>query len=511
MPFLPQPAVSAETDGVQSALPPQTEAEQTVAACLADLAPEQPVAVRRRAALIVGKYTSESAGRALAAALRDTDAIVRRNALVSTGEASEHLRHNGMAVLRCLADPDVTNRRLASSLAPHCLPHTGGLACTPLSRREWEGLYRRQGAAEKAEITRLLDAALGDSDPAVRKNALAAARFYPADFSLSHLRPFFVSPCREERTAAWRLFVGNTQATPAEISGLLRQLAESPVPDERRVFFDIVGDAPRSCARNALLSLMEAPEVAEAAQAMAAYCRFYGLATPPPPHKSREAFAEQLFAFVRHPQVPPPLRAELARSALQLEPSAAPSIACDQSLPGTVRAAAWQHRAAGGNMRVPLGELLEKLTQEKDPGCQRVIFQIIAEQYGDGLAPEHWRALLDSASAEVRASAVTLAGEGHSAASRIDLVREALLDDNDEVRLRAVRIIARLKPDGWVDDMLATLEDPAPALNECAALALTAPALRSLPHIREALAAYLPRCRNQFVRNRIRTVFGADK
>lgn len=509
MPFLPQPALSVETDGVLSALPPQTGAEQTVAACLADLAPEQPVAARRRAALIVGKYASESAGRALAAALRDTDAVVRRNALVSTGEASEHLRRNGMAVLRCLADPDVTNRRLASSLAPHCLPHTGGLACTPLSRREWEGLYRRQSAAEKAEITRLLDAALGDSDPAVRKNALAAARFYPADFSLSHLRPFFVSPRREERTAAWRLFVGNTQATSAEISGILRQLAESPVPDERRVFFDIVGDAPPSCARNALLSLMGAPEVAEAAQAMAVYCRFYGLATPP--HKSREAFAEQLFAFVRHPQVPPPLCAELARSALQLVPSAAPSIACDQSLPGTVRAAAWQHSAAGGNMRVTLGELLEKLTQEKDPGCQRVIFQIMAEHYGDGLAPEHWRALLDFASAEVRASAVTLAGEGHSAADRIDLVREALLDDNDEVRLRAVRIIARLKPDGWVDDMLATLEDPAPALNECAALALTAPALRSLPHIREALAAYLPRCRNQFVRNRIRTVFDADK
>ena len=55
------------------------------------------------------------------------------------------------------------------------------------------------------------------------------------------------------------------------------------------------------------------------------------------------------------------------------------------------------------------------------------------------------------------------------------------------VRCRAIQLLGQLRPDGWIDDLLATLDDPDAAIADAAAMQLRSAAARKDPRVAPAL------------------------
>ena len=138
------------------AVPPsyaETE-EETITKCLQDLG-SADVKVRRRAVLILCKYTRNSVYRQLVPLLSDPDEKVRQSIVVGFIESRMMLREATLPLTRCLADSNVHTRRMVSS--------------SLLNRLIFDLSYNDNlSIKDKAIIT----GALKDKDAQVRKNML---------------------------------------------------------------------------------------------------------------------------------------------------------------------------------------------------------------------------------------------------------------------------------------------------------------------------------------------------
>ena len=76
---------------------------------------------------------------------------------------------------------------------------------------------------------------------------------------------------------------------------------------------------------------------------------------------------------------------------------------------------------------------------------------------------------------------------------RLQLMQDACLDDDVEVRVYGLREIGLLKPDGWDEMLLASLEDPEEKIQQIAAEGLSR---FPTEKIQNALREYLPNCKD---------------
>ncbi len=181
----------ALTGSVNSAESLKTETElETITKCIEDLASDA-VDIRKRAILVLGKYSNPLAVRAVIAALSDDEANIRRSALISLTE-KRLPREAASAVLLLLADPDVHIRRITSSYLPQIMRFN------PLGRRS-------RPTSEQTATTNASDVivqAFQDDDATVRKNMVSNYRLFRNIVSSSTLASLLRDSDRDVRILA---------------------------------------------------------------------------------------------------------------------------------------------------------------------------------------------------------------------------------------------------------------------------------------------------------------------
>ncbi len=141
----------------------QNESEiQTITKCLDDLN-SSSVEIRKRAVMILGKYSNPAAKNAIVKSLRDVDANIRRSALVSITESRPLPPNSRNSVLTMIGDKDVHIRRIASSYIPDIM----GINRTFI---RISGTFRLNQFS--AELKLIIQKAFKDDDNTVRKNMI---------------------------------------------------------------------------------------------------------------------------------------------------------------------------------------------------------------------------------------------------------------------------------------------------------------------------------------------------
>ena len=136
-------------------LPVYSETEdETITKCIADLS-SNDVKMRRRAVLILCKYTRNSVYRQLVPLLNDPDEKVRQSIVVGFIESRMMLRDATLPLMRRLGDTNVHTRRIVSS--------------TLMPRLVFDLSY--SGNLGRSDM-KILRGALNDKDATVRKNML---------------------------------------------------------------------------------------------------------------------------------------------------------------------------------------------------------------------------------------------------------------------------------------------------------------------------------------------------
>lgn len=498
-------APAATTAAVPSASQNESEAE-TIVRCLRDLR-SSDVEARRRAAMIIGKYRVPAAQEAVIACLRDSDAVVRRSALVSLTEEDRMIspvaRHE---VFRLLSDPDVHIRRIASSMLGEISVGLGRVVVMPGRPGPLRpGVPVPPGTAGNAAVdaenreallaAQALNEALGDDDASVRRNVLSAARFYPGVLDRARLERFFSDPSVEIRVLALQAYASLAGPEDERVDALLPLLddADPRVREELARTGARLGAAGtailRTLSRDAVLGVrIEA-------------VRLYAAQQDP------EALP-LLTDLIRDETVPVDERAQLLQ-VLNVYPNAAGPVYDElaDNGPAALRATAIRMlgtgRIAGAKER-GVAFFIDCLDDDSDAVVQAA-GAVLQQRQGE-LSTAALRQLLQKRNPEARKLALRCTAQ-LTPEEAGELLLDACLDESVPVRQQALQLlVARQIPD-WRDILMVSLEDSNAAIQQTAAEGLMR-AVRE-PAVRAALTSYLERCTEPYLKQRLEQLLAA--
>ena len=103
--------------------------------------------------------------------------------------------------------------------------------------------------------------------------------------------------------------------------------------------------------------------------------------------------------------------------------------------------------------------------------------------------------------ADVRRAALSLSA-GFSLEQRKELLFNALLDEDDSVRVEALRLVASLRPPEWKQILCDSLDDHSAPIAVAAARGLL-PVVGNDDAVADALKKYLPRCQDAALRRQL--------
>ena len=456
--------------------PVATTTAATLAQCQKELQPDQPVELRRRATLVAGKYLTVEASRLLAQCLQDEDAVVRRNALVSIGEEQFHLRQNEKGVLGCLLDPEVNIRRLASSLLD-------------------EVMVAMTSAQTSEELPNVINSALQDEDAEVRRNVLVALQNRVVSLDGRVLVPFLQESSPETVVLAIMPYL-MSDAPPEEQCKTLLPLTARP---EREIRLALAEELEFS-TEPALMELFQTLAKDEVAEV-----RSYALACLlrlAPEDDSLFPAVRQLLA---DDSVADGSRVRLLEAlrgfpAEQSWPVLEPLLM--RSQPERLRLTAWQILLARKELQesLPTDRLIREFLAEPTPTIRRIQLSILRRRQ-DVLTLDDLAKLQSGGFADVRRSALSLSA-GFSLEQRMELLFNALLDEDDSVRVEAVRLVASLRPPEWKQILCDSLDDHSAAIATAAARGLL-PVVGNDGTVADALKKYLPHCQDAALRRQL--------
>ncbi|MBR6471527.1 MAG: hypothetical protein IKS83_07000 [Victivallales bacterium] len=455
--------------------------ETTLEQCRRELQPDSPLELRRRASLVVGKYLVPEASVLLGQCLKDEDAVVRRNALVSVGEEPFHLFRNQTGVLECLQDSDVNIRRLASSLMTQVLASSAG------SRGSRPRLHGR--------LAELLNDALADEDAAVRRNVLVAVQDYGDFLQGKVVAALLKDSSAEVAVLAIRPYL-MSDATPEAMLQTLLPLANHPDDAVRMALAAALAARPNSQLEKLYLAL-SADDVAE----VRGYALTMLLAVNPNDHKTLMLAGQLLL----DEQAPLESRRRILRGVRFL-PEAEfwalmePLLAVNQ--PTALREDAWRaiDTAVGVPEHLPMDRLAHEVIVEPDAVVRRIQLSLLRRHWGT-VKLEALTALQTSSYEDVRRAVFSLDAALPNE-QRGELTLNGLLDESEAVRLEAIRRLCTLRPADWKQLLCDSLEDPSNVIAAAAAQGLL-PFAKSDSVIAAALHDYLPRCADAGLRQQL--------
>lgn len=456
-------------------IPRETEA-QTIAKCLRDLKSDD-VEARRRAAMVIGKYRTPAAEAAIIQCLRDPDRQVRQSALVSLTEERFLPATARMDVFRLLLDPDVHIRRLASAIIPEA---SGVMIRGPVQIRGNTIIQAggRRTDSENDEALLILNQALDDEDFSVRRNVLSAARYFPEPLEPERLVKFFKDESKEVRVLALMLY-GRAPLPEEESAKVIAPLADDP---EAAVRLEVARLAGRYVKQgdDILAKLLEDKDVGVRVEAVRAYAN----------HMNEKSF-EPLKKTVLDENIPADHR------RLLLPPLCAYG---EQSMPvfesllkgknTKLAADAINMLATGRHQKMPAAFFVPYLDAPHEDirkGAMRALNILSRELTADDI-----QLIMKSKSHEGKMLGLRMSSRLQRE-ERVLLMKDACLDDDEDVRVYALREIGLLKPEGWDDMLMASLEDPSEQIKQIAAEGLSRFPTAA---VQAALREYLPNCKD---------------
>lgn len=455
--------------------PRDSEAE-TIARCLRELDSPDP-AVRRGAAMVIGKYDQPEAIAALRRCLQDGDAGIRHSALVSLAELTRFPMEAQSDLFRLLADPDVQVRRLASSLLRNAL---GIFIRGPV---RLQGIVRARPLTDAGLAAQHLNRALADPDLVVRKNVLEAARFFPFPLQRDKLEAFLQDETPEIVVLALRVYLNEIPAgEEAERARVLQPLLRHPARPVRLELAETAGSLGIE-ALPLLQALSRDPDPGVSLQGV------YHLALRGDPQvlpQLTTMLLDENRSGEERQKLLPLLRRldtdalPIFRTLLQ---SSSPSLRAE-----ALRMLAFARQTGETAPPVPLAELLGCL-DDSAPDV-RQLARVLVQRHRTGLQQADFLKLLASPRQEVREMSLALMPrENHPLCAAV--IGEALLDENSAVRQQALALAAALRIPGWSELMLLSLEDENKNISELAARALLT---QRTPEVRAALKKYQTSC-----------------
>lgn len=451
----------------------ETEA-QTIAKCLRDLKSED-VDARRLAAMVIGKYRTAEAEAAIIDCLRDPDRQVRQSALVSLTEERFLPTRARMDIFRLLLDPDVHIRRLASSMIPEA---SGVMIRGPVQLRGNTVIQAGGGRSDvdTAEALMILNMALDDKDFSVRRNVLAAARYFPEPLETARLEKFFKDESKEVRALALTLY-GRAVQMEDKAAEKVAFLADDPEPAVRKEVAQIAGRLGRS-GDEILSKLLEDKDVGVRVEAVRFYAR-----------NADEKGYESLKKMILDENVPGDYRRLLLPPLRNFNERAIPIYeALLKGRNASLAADAMNMLATDRSRKLPIAffvPYLDSPQPEVRKGAMRAL-NIMSRD----LTANDIRLIMKSKSHEGKLLGLRMSSRLERP-ERMQIMQDACLDDDVEIRVYALREIGLLRPDGWDDMLLASLEDPLEQIKIIAAEGLSR---YPTEKIQAALRDYLPNC-----------------
>lgn len=415
--------------------------EQTIQRALADLRSERS-SDRKRAVLILGKYSTAQARTALADALDDAAADVRRNALVSMVEQEWFPRRHAAALLNLLADPDVHIRRIASSALPRMRALiAAALAVQPSPRKE-----RLQDTVRKAFL---------DTDPTVRKNMIEYARLFPGMPDRATVKTLLKDDREEIRVKAVQ--AASRTLSPEQFAEVAQAAVEDSSTDVRLRLAQELGRRLSQTAAPLLERLMRDSDTSVAAAAAASLAR--SSKPLPPAVVGRCLEASDVDATLK------------TRLLFAIRSHAEPGNDYDRLLQSSCRASNPRVRAAALNIRSLVVQQKQGLAdalvflQDDAERVRSTALRII--ERSKPVEPDTVRAVARNSRAEVRRHAVRLT-RSIPAPQAAELLFDLLLDEDESVRVAAIAEFARRSLPGVYDILGQSLDDGSPAIRRAA-------------------------------------------
>jgi len=422
----------------------ETEAE-TIAKCLEDLKSPQ-VEQRRRAALVIGKYTTPQAQQALLACLQDPDRDVRQSALVSLTEGNTLPQAAKPWIFRLLKDSDVHIRRLASSLLPDAIGVSmTNVSFSPNVRIKASG---NRTPEENQEALACMEAALADSDLSVRRNVLRASRFFPGSFSAQALEPFFDNEDNELRCLAL-LAYESAHVDGATRSEKISRLVKDPFPQVRLILVSLA----TVCGNDGLPLLRQLMEDGDSNVRLEAIKQYVQTLQP----DSLPVLQQALF----NPTIPEKQRALLVHLLLYFKENAEPILTklLDDPSPA-IQAEALRLMASGRNGNLSVDFCLRKLSSDNADVRRQCLLTIQRQLMNP--SPEQIKQLVSQPYSDVRLAAIqSLLPRLKDKQAMEPFLLDACTDDFPAVRASAVRQVVMRRITGWEEILAAAAEDEA--------------------------------------------------
>ncbi|MBR5077543.1 MAG: HEAT repeat domain-containing protein [Victivallales bacterium] len=462
----------------QEAQPAETAREteeQTIAKCLRDLKSDD-VDARRRAAMIIGKYRTPMTEAAVIQCLRDPDRQVRQSALVSLTEERFLPAAARMDVFRLLLDADVHIRRLASAMIPEA---SGVMIRGPVQIRGNTIIQAggNRSNDDNAEALLILNQALDDEDFSVRRNVLAAARYFPEPLEPERLVKFFKDDSKEVRALALAQY-GRAPVPAEEAAKIIAPLADDPEPSVRLEVARLAGRYEKH-GDDILAKLLEDKDVAVRVEAVRAYAN----------HLNENAF-EPLKKTILDENLPGDYRRLLL---IPLRDYGEQSIPVFEGLlkgKNATLAVDAMNMLATNRAKMPPAFFVPYLDAQHEDirkGAMRALNIMTRELSADDI-----RLIMKCKSHEGKMLGLRMSSRLQRD-ERLQLMQDACLDDDVEVRVYGLREIGLLKPEGWDEMLLASLEDPEEQIQQIAAEGLSR---FPTEKIQNALREYLPNCKD---------------
>lgn len=466
--------------------------QETLRECRERLTATDPE-IRRDAVLVAGKYDLPEVPALLAECLSDSDAGVRHCALVALSEKPSWLRENAAAVLGLLRDPDVQNRRLASSQVAPCLGVfvSGRVRLSPSAR------ISTGASADPA----LLESALADPDEQVRANVLKALPYYGGRIGFDAVAPFLAADQpRELQALAIPLVARASCNDPQRRIQALAPFAKSPSAQLRALLAGVLWECPGAAELLQTLSQDSDSRVRSAALLSRAK-----IASP----QDAEALSSEIAVALKGEGVSEDDFSRLLDALWTLSAdawwNALQALLPDETLPLSLQAELWTQvvRHRGYTDRLSPRLIVQALLRLEGNRRARQVLLSLLRQRASQLTSEELSLLQNSPRPGCRQAVLDLVRQLPEGL-RASVLEEALLDEDLSLRKRALELFPTLHPEGWEELLLATLEDPDPTLQNTAAKGLLR-SHRQDPEFRNALQRWLPHCTDASLAERIQT------
>jgi len=484
----------AQSNDIRLLLPPDlirgpdlsAQEKETIQRALQDLRSENPE-LRAGAVMLLGKYQSNLAKAAVAEALDDPSARVRRAALVSIAEWRHGLSPTVVEpVLQRLADEDLEVRRAVTAMIPQMMN------IWRTARMVRPGFAHRELSDETQDILR---AAYRDDDAVVRRNMLVNHHSVGVSLDPGVYLELLQDEDRKVRLEAIPLAIG--YAPPARWMPLAEEIVEGDDEVARlRLTTQLARrGAPESVQLLQPLASDPNPEIA--AEARLALFRFTG----------EQHYLDSLLAQLRSGNLTQDqsLRLlSLLRGYRELARPLAPGLT---ELPSAVLRQEAVRLFFGLDLAGQHPEVVDRLLTDSSSEVRKLVVEEMLS-HPELVTPKRRDALLDNPYPDVRGALVQLAIR-QPRDDRANLLLDLMLDESVAVRSNALEAIGHLRIEGWTNIVAASMQDPDFAMQRTAAdILLSSP---QFPQRDQILRDYVDANPDSPLNRRIRAAIGSGK